>query len=48
MHRKDLNNKNKVYIYLINNTKSHINNWNKYALYFRISHNKSIVINVYV
>jgi hypothetical protein len=24
MHRKDLNNKNKVYIYLINNTKSHI------------------------
>jgi hypothetical protein len=33
MHRNDLNIKNKVYI----NKKSHINNWNKLALYFRIS-----------
>jgi hypothetical protein len=44
MHRKDLNNKNKVY----NNTKSYINNWNKLALYFKIYHTKSIVINVYI
>jgi presenilin-like A22 family membrane protease len=44
MHRKYLNIiKNKVYI----NTKSYINNWNKLALYFRISHTKSILINVY-
>jgi hypothetical protein len=43
MDRKDLNNKNKVY-----NTKTYINNWNKLALYFRISHVKSILINVYV
>jgi hypothetical protein len=48
MHGKDWNNKNKVYIYL-NNTKSHIiNNWNKLALYFSISHTNSILINVYV
>jgi hypothetical protein len=44
MHRKNLNNKNKVYNI---NTKSYINNWNKLALYFRISHTKSI-LNVYV
>jgi hypothetical protein len=44
MHRKDLNIKNKVYIYI---TKSYINNWNKLALYFMISHTKSILINVY-
>jgi presenilin-like A22 family membrane protease len=42
MHRKDLNIKNKVPI----NTKSYLNNWNKLALHFRISHTKSILINV--
>jgi hypothetical protein len=42
MHRNDLNIKNKVHI----NTKSHINNWNKLALHFRISHTNSILINV--
>jgi hypothetical protein len=44
MHRNDLNIKNKVHI----NTKSYINNWNKLALYFRISYIKSILTNVYV
>jgi hypothetical protein len=44
MHRNDLNIKNKVNI----NTKSYINNWNKLALHFRITHTKSILINVYV
>jgi hypothetical protein len=44
MHRNDLNIKNKVHI----NTKSYINSWNKLALHFRISHTKSILINVYV
>jgi hypothetical protein len=43
---KDLNIKNKVKVYI--NRKSYINNWNKLALYFRISHIKSILINVYV
>jgi presenilin-like A22 family membrane protease len=38
----DLIIKNKVHI----NTKSYINNWNKLALHFRISHTKSILINV--
>ena len=42
MHRNDLNIKNNVHI----NTKSYINNWNKLALHFRISHTKSILINV--
>jgi hypothetical protein len=43
MHRNDLNIKNNVHI---SNTKSYINNWNKLALHFRISHTKSILINV--
>jgi presenilin-like A22 family membrane protease len=30
------------------NTKSYINNWNKLDIHFRISHTKSILINVYV
>jgi presenilin-like A22 family membrane protease len=44
MHKNDLKIKNKVHI----NRKSYINNWNKLALHFRISHTKSILINVYV
>jgi hypothetical protein len=44
MHRNNFKNKNKVYT----NTKSHINNWNKLALYFKIWRTKSIIINVYV
>jgi presenilin-like A22 family membrane protease len=44
MHKNDLNIKNKVHI----NTKSYINNWNKLDINIRISHTKSILINVYV
>jgi hypothetical protein len=46
MHRKDLNNKNKVY----NITKSYITFETNLPcrLYFRITFTKSILINVYV